>query len=113
MPATVQTAIEATASISVKTRSTFLAWTIGAQLCRVRSGRNQVEVRFANIPPCPIGVEACVGAHHFSRKLNALGRDARLVPARYVRPYWNQVQLSSDSGCLCRKSGRRHIGFQA
>jgi transposase len=29
-------------------------------------------------------VEACVGAHHLSRKL---GHDARLMPAKYVRPY--------------------------
>ncbi len=39
------------------------------------------------MPPCLIGMEACVGAHHLSRKLNALGHDARLMPARYVRPY--------------------------
>jgi transposase len=32
-------------------------------------------------------MEACVGAHHLSRKLRALGHDARLMPARYVRPY--------------------------
>src|SRR6267154_2728901 len=32
-------------------------------------------------------VEACVGAHHLSRKLQALGHDARLMPAKYVRPY--------------------------
>ena len=31
--------------------------------------------------------EACVGAHHLSRKLRALGHDARLMPAKYVRPY--------------------------
>jgi transposase len=31
-------------------------------------------------------MEACVGAHHLSRKLKALGHDARLMPARYVRP---------------------------
>ena len=37
--------------------------------------------------PCLIGMEACVGAHHLSRKLKALGHDARLMPARYVRPY--------------------------
>jgi transposase len=34
-----------------------------------------------------IGMEACVGAHHLSRKLQALGHDARLMPAKYVRPY--------------------------
>jgi transposase len=46
-----------------------------------------VEARLANIPPCLIGMEACVGAHHLSRKLASLGHDARLMPAKYVRPY--------------------------
>jgi transposase len=32
-------------------------------------------------------MEACVGAHHLARKLTALGHDARLMPAKYVRPY--------------------------
>jgi len=32
-------------------------------------------------------MEACVGAHHLSRTLKALGHDARLMPAKYVRPY--------------------------
>jgi transposase len=43
--------------------------------------------KFANLPPCLIGMEACVGAHHLSRKLTSLGHDARLMPAKYVRPY--------------------------
>jgi transposase len=49
--------------------------------------RGQVEARLANLPPCQIGMEACVGAHHLSRTLKALGLDARLMPAKYVRPY--------------------------
>jgi transposase len=32
-------------------------------------------------------MEACVGAHHLSRKLQMLGHDARLMPAKYLRPY--------------------------
>ena len=32
-------------------------------------------------------MEVCVGAHHLSRKLKALGYNARLMPAKYVRPY--------------------------
>ena len=59
----------------------------GAIVLRQKWSRGQVETRFANMPPCLIGMEACVGAHHLSRKLNALGHDARLMPARYVRPY--------------------------
>ena len=59
----------------------------GAIVLRQKWSRGQVEARFANMPPCLIGMEACVGAHHLSRRLKALGHDARLMPARYVRPY--------------------------
>jgi transposase len=59
----------------------------GAIVLRQRWSRGQVESRVANMPPCLIGMEACVGAHHLSRKLQRLGHDARLMPAKYVRPY--------------------------
>ena len=59
----------------------------GAVVLRQRWSRGQIEIRFANMPPCLVGMEACVGAHHLSRKLRALGHDARLMPAKYVRPY--------------------------
>lgn len=47
----------------------------------------KLEARLANAPPCLIGMEACVGAHHLARRLIKLGHDARLMPAKYVRPY--------------------------
>ena len=59
----------------------------GALVLRQKWSRGQVEARLANLPPCLIGMEACVGAHHLSRKLKALGHNARLMPAKYVRPY--------------------------
>jgi transposase len=59
----------------------------GAVVLRQKWSRNEMEARFANMPPCLIGMEACVGAHHLSRRLKALGHDARLMPAKYVRPY--------------------------
>ena len=55
--------------------------------CGQKWSRGQVETRLANLPPCLIGMEACVGAHHLSRKLQMFGHDARLMPAKYVRPY--------------------------
>jgi transposase len=36
----------------------------GAIVLRQKWSRGQVEARLANIPPCVIGTEACVGAHH-------------------------------------------------
>ena len=59
----------------------------GAIVLRQKWSRGQVETRLANLPPSLIGMEACVGAHHLSRKLHTLGHDARLMPAKYVRPY--------------------------
>jgi len=59
----------------------------GAIVLRQKWSRGHVETRLANMPPCLIGMEACVGAHHLSRRLKALGHDARLMPAKYVRPY--------------------------
>ena len=49
----------------------------GAIVLRQKWSRGQVEARLANAPLCLIGMEACVGAHHLSRKLKALGHDAR------------------------------------
>src|SRR5258708_3321403 len=59
----------------------------GAVVLREKWTRSQVAARFAKMPSCLIGMEACVGAHHLSRQLRALGHDARLMPAKYVRPY--------------------------
>ena len=59
----------------------------GNIVLRQKWSRGQVEARLANVRPCLIGMEACVGAHHRSRNLQALGHDARLMPTKYVRPY--------------------------
>jgi transposase len=59
----------------------------GAIVLRQKWSRGQVAARLANMQPCLIGMEACGGAHHLSRRLKALGHEARLMPAKYVRPY--------------------------
>jgi transposase len=45
----------------------------GAIVLRRKWSRGQVEALLANLPACLIGMEACVGAHHLSRKLQELG----------------------------------------
>ena len=59
----------------------------GSIVLRQKWSRGQIEARLANLPPCLVGMEACVGAHRLARKLTAFGHDARLMPAKYVRPY--------------------------
>ena len=80
----------------------------GALVLRQKWSRGQVEARLANIPPCLIGMEACVGAHHLSRKLASLGHDARLMPAKYVRPYSKgQKKDFNDAKAIAEAMQRR------
>ncbi len=59
----------------------------GVIILKAKLSRGQLENRLANLSPCLIGMEACVGSHHLSRRLMALGHDARLMPAQYVKPF--------------------------
>jgi len=59
----------------------------GEIVMRCKLSRRQLAERLVNLPPCLIGMEACVGAHHLSRQLSALGHDTRMMPAQYVKPY--------------------------
>jgi transposase len=38
----------------------------GAIVLKAKCSRGQLENRLANLPPCLIGMEACVGSHHLS-----------------------------------------------
>jgi len=71
----------------------------GAIALRQKWSRGQVETRLVNLP-CLIGMEACVGAHHLSRKLTSLGHDARLMPAYHQ----SDPRLPIGARC-CRAAG--------
>src|SRR3954447_12843203 len=42
---------------------------------------------FKKLPPCLVGMEACLSAHFVSRTLRALGHEPRIIPAIYVKPF--------------------------
>jgi transposase len=42
---------------------------------------------FEQLPPCIVGMEACLSAHFVSRTLRALGHEPRIIPAIYVKPF--------------------------
>ena len=69
----------------------------GAIVLRQKWSRGQVETRLAKLPPCLIGMEACVGAHHLSRKLQMLGHDA-CVPIRRDRRMTSVMRKPSRGG---------------
>ncbi|RPI42330.1 MAG: IS110 family transposase [Hyphomicrobiaceae bacterium] len=59
----------------------------GAIILRLKLSRTQLEAKLANLPACLVGMEACVGAHHLSRRLKALGHDPRLMPAKSAKAF--------------------------
>ena len=69
MPATAQTAV-AVIGIDIGKNSFHVVGldSRGAIVLRQKWSRGQVEARLANMSPCLIGMEACVGAHHLESK---------------------------------------------
>jgi transposase len=61
---------------------------------------------FADLPAgCLVAMEACTGAHHWARKLNERGFDARIIPAQFVTPYRIQGKTgkndANDAAAVC------------
>ena len=49
--------------------------------------RLALKEAFEKLPPCIVGMEACLSAHFVSRTLRALGHEPRIIPAIYVKPF--------------------------
>jgi transposase len=59
-------------------------------------------------------MEACVGAHHLSRRLRLLGHNARVMPAKYVRAYWKgQKNDFRDAEAIAQAVQRPTMKFVA
>ncbi len=54
---------------------------------RRRVKRGRLLAQTGNMPACLIGMEACCGAHHLGRALEAQGHSVRLMPPQYVKPF--------------------------
>lgn len=59
----------------------------GRIVLRRRVKRARLLVQCANMEACLIGMEACCGAHHLGRALEAQGHRVRLMPPQYVKPF--------------------------
>lgn len=59
----------------------------GKTAFRRRIRRLGLKDAFEKLPPCIVGMEACLSAHFVSRTLRALGHEPRIIPAIYVKPF--------------------------
>jgi transposase len=61
--------------------------TDGKTAFRWKIKRLALKEAFEKVPPCIVGMEACLSAHFVSRMLRALGHEPRIIPAIYVKPF--------------------------
>ena len=79
---------------------------------RKRLRRQQVLSFFAKLPSTRMGLEACGGSHYWAREIAALGHEAVLLPAQYVRRYVKRNKNDSiDADAVCEATSRPSIRF--
>ena len=84
----------------------------GAVVIRKRISRAKVLEFFAAVSPCLVGIEACPSAHHWSRKLQALGHTVRLMPPTYVKAYLKRSKNdANDAAAICEAVTRPSMRF--
>ena len=77
----------------------------GQVVIRRQLKRRSVLAFFQKLPPCLVGIEACASAHHWSRELQTLGHNVRLIPPAYVKPYVKrQKNDAADAEAIARQS---------
>lgn len=66
-------------------------------------------------PGCLVVMEVSSSAHHWARKLRALGLDARIVAAHLAAPYRAQGATgkndANDAAAICEAASRPHMRF--
>jgi len=67
---------------------------------------------FEQLPPCIVGMEACLSAHFVSRTLRALGHEPRIIPAIYVKPLVKgQKNDYNDAEAIAEAALRPNLRF--
>src|SRR5256886_15037897 len=84
----------------------------GKAVLRKQLKRTEMLSFFANLPPCLIGMEACASAHHWARKLIALGHEVKLMAPQFVKPYVKSNKNDrNDAEAICEAVARPNMRF--
>ena len=87
---------------------------------KVRTARALRREQFiewsAQLPPgCMVAMEASSSAHHWARKLLAMGLDARIISAQLVSPYRLEGHTgkndANDAAAICEAASRPQMRF--
>ena len=63
-------------------------------------------------PGCEMGMEACGGAHHWARELEARGFTVKLIAPQFVKPYVKSNKNdANDAEAICEAMSRPNMRF--
>lgn len=84
----------------------------GKAVLRKKLSRDQVATFFVRLEPCLIGMEACGSAHHWARKLQAMGHTVKLMAPQFVKPYVKSNKNdAADAEAICEAVTRSNMRF--
>jgi transposase len=79
-----------------------------------RITRGKLLGSFTSQPRCMVALEACGGAHHWARELQAMGHEVRLIPPAYVKPFLKRHKDDAvDAEAICEAAHRPSMRFVA
>jgi transposase len=88
----------------------------GRRIIKKRLARNnwlKVLIKTAG-SDCEIGMEACAGAHHWARQLQAQGFTVKLIAPQFVKPYVKSNKNdANDAEAVCEAMSRPNMRFVA
>lgn len=88
----------------------------GRRLTNRSLSRDKFVPWCSQLPPgCLVVMEVSSSAHHWARKLQAMGLDARIVSAHLAAPYRAEgvsgKNDANDAAAICEAAGRPHMRF--
>lgn len=84
----------------------------GVTVLRRQVKRSQLLRLLAQMPACLVAMEACAGAHHWGRQIQALGHAVRLIPPQHVKPFVKGNKTDrNDAEAICEAAQRPNMRF--
>ena len=86
----------------------------GSVAFRKKLSRAKLLPFLASQPRCVVAMEACAGAHHWGREIEALGYKVRLIAPAYVKPFVRrQKNDAADAEAIVEAAVRPTMRFVA
>ena len=84
----------------------------GSVAFRKKLARGKVLGFLESQPRCLVAMEACAGAHYWGREIARLGREVKLVPPIYVKPFVKRHKNDeADAEAICEAASRPTMRF--